>query len=254
MNNTFVDINLDVPVEELSEAIIVTGFRGFGMVGYLVSKHLALGLEARKIGYILTRPSPPFIIVEEDGVGMPFDVYYKEDPKTVIIVNRALPEKEIADEYVEALVKFAREINSKFMVLVGGLNKTFMYGEEEYGYRHKPNKYYQGPRLKAPEMETGLGVMGPLALLYIYTVHYKVPSIIVLPYSTVEEIDYNAALKGVRVVAGEILNVEIDTSLLEEYAEKWKVERERLMEMLGPMLSGRSEEEDESDRHKGIYM
>ncbi len=252
--NQIVTVKTSIPLDELKGSVVITGFRGFGMVGYLVSKHLALGLGAKKIGYILTKPEPPFILVEEDGVGLPFEIYYKEDPKTIIIVNRALPEKEVADEYVSELALFAKSIEAPFMVLVGGLNKTFMIEEEEHGYRHKANEYYQGPKLKAPEMELGLGVMGPLALLYIYTVHYQVPAIIILPYSTVEEIDYTAALRGVKIIGEEILGVKIDTSRLEEYAEKWKVEREKLLEMFAPMMKQTSEEEEEKDRHRGIYM
>ena len=231
------DIVLRKPVS-LENAIVVTGFRGFGMVGYNVSKHLAMALNAEKIGYILLDDMPPVMVVEEDGVGFPFEIYYSREFNTVIVVNRALPEGTMADAYSALLAEWASQGKVKYSVLVGGLSREYMPPEEEYGYRWIKNRFYHGPSLKAPLMEPGLGVMGPLALLYIYMDYYKVPSIMVLPYTIVNDLDYDAALKGVEVIAREILGSEIDLSELRSMAMKQREELEKLMKALMEQRSG----------------
>ena len=241
-------IVVDLDRGDLRGAVLVTGFRGFGMIGYLVSKYLALLLKAEKVGYILLDSNPPMILVEEDGVGYPFDIYYSRDPKAVIIVNRALPEKEFMDDYAEGVAAWASRVGVRYSVLVGGLSRDYRPEDDKHGYRYLANRFYDGPTLEAPTMEEGLGVMGPLALLYIYMDYYSVPSIIVLPYSAVEEADYKAAALGVRLVASKLLGVEVDTSILDELAER---QRETLEQLLALM---REEKREEERREGGMYM
>ncbi len=230
-------------------AVLITGFRGFGMVGYMVSKHVAMALGAEKVGYILTRETPPIVLIEEDGAGFPFEIYYSAGNKAVIVVNRALPEKEHADDYARTLARWASESGIRTSVLVGGLSRDFMPSGEEHGYRWISNAYYHGPELEAPQMESGLGVMGPLALLYIYMDYYKVPSIMVLPYSMVEEVDYNAAVRGVRLVAEKIVGAKINIKDLEAMADKQKEELKKVLQLIAEQ--GRQQEGEDKG---GMYM
>lgn len=196
-----VELVVDVDRRELEGAIFVTGFRGFGMVGYLVSKYLALLLGGRKIGYIITDSMPPLVLIEDDGPGYPYDIYLVEEPRTVIVVNRALPEREHTDEYVWGLSEWVSRIKPRLAVLVGGLRVEYRPEGEEYGYRYIVNKFYNGPQLEAPPMEAGLGVMGPLALLYMHLDYFQVPAAIVLPYTSAEDVDWTAAAFGVKLIA-----------------------------------------------------
>ncbi|MCE4599207.1 MAG: PAC2 family protein [Desulfurococcales archaeon] len=228
-------------------SVLITGFRGFGMVGYMVSKHIAFILEATKIGYIITDNLPPVVLVEEDGVGYPFEIYHSEKANVTIIVNRAIPEREDMSMYTRGIASWAREKKFKFAVLVGGLNRDFMPENEAFRYRWIANDYYEGPRLDAPVMEVGLGVMGPLAMLYMYLDYYRVPSIMILPYSVVEEVDYDASIRGIQVISEKLLGIKPDTSLLEEMALRQKEEVRRIMQML-------SEEGKRESEEKGMYM
>ncbi len=243
------EIVVDVPREALRGAVLVTGFRGFGMVGYLVSKYLALLMKARKIGYILLERTPPMILVEEDGVGYPFDIYMADDPKVVIVVNRALPEKEFMDDYAAGLASWASRVGVKYSVLVGGLSRDYRPEDDKYNYRHLENRFYDGPSLEAPTMEEGLGVMGPLALLFIYMDYFSVPTTIVLPYSAVDEVDYLAAAVGVRIISEKLLGVKLDVGVLEDLAKK---QRETMEKILAMMMS--EEEKEEGKEGSGMYM
>ncbi|MCE4628348.1 MAG: PAC2 family protein [Desulfurococcales archaeon] len=237
---------------EYKNSVVITGFRGFGMVGYNVSKFLALGLGAKRVGFIVTKPMPPVVMIEEDGEGFPFDIYYSPRAEALIIVNRALPEREHADDYAEAIASFARDLNARFSVLVGGLNASFRPEEEKYGYRHLENEHYKGPELDAPVMEEGLGVMGPLALLYMYMTLFGVGAVIVLPYAVADQIDIDAARRGIEIISEKILGTAVNLRSLEKYAERLEREKEKIMQIIVPMMQ-QAEQEEEKER-KGMYM
>ncbi len=247
-----IKFKLDVSPEDLKGAAIVTGFRGFGMVGYNVSKFLAFGLGATKIGYVISPPMPPVVLMEEDGAGFPYDIYYSPRAHTVVFVNRALPEKEYADEYTHALAVFAKDMEASVAILAGGLNANFMPEDEKYGYRYVANRFYKGPELSAPEMEEDLGVMGPLALVYIYMTFHEVPAIIILPYAIADQIDVSAAKRGIKIIAEEILKTTVNMESIERYEKALAKEKERLMEMI--MSMSQAGEEREEERKKGLYM
>jgi uncharacterized protein len=243
---------LEVVLREVSRgdlrgSILVTGFRGFGMVGYMASKHLALALRASKVGYILSDSMPPFIAVEEDGVGYPFDIYYSREARTTILVNRAVPDRDVADEYTRFVAEWAKSIGFDFVVLLGGLSREFRPPGEEYGYRWLHNAFYDGPQLEAPKLEYGLGVMGPLALLYIYLDYYEVPTVMILPYSIVEGVDYEAALLGIKVVSSKLLRVTLQLPELETLARTQRAEFEKIIKLI-------EREEREEHESKGMYM
>ena len=239
-------VNLRIPLDELKGSILVTGFRGYGLVGYLVSRYIATALKAERVGYIITNTMPPGIVVEDGGVGFPFDIYYSKDHNILVVVNRALPERREWDAYAEFLAEMAANIEAKLAILVGGLSREFKPEDEKYGYRWIANSYYNGKRLEAPRMEEGLGIMGPLALLYIYMDYYKVPTIVVLPYSAVEEADYRATLRGVEVVS-ELVGVKVDLTILEKAVEAQKLVAERVAEMVKAV-------EERREGEKSFYM
>jgi len=240
-------LRLSRSIEELQGSVLVTGFRGFGLVGYLVSWYTALSLGAERIGYILTGSNPPGIVVEQGEVRFPFELYLSEDPKVLIVVNRAIPDKQEWDSYAEFLAQLASRAKVRYAVLAGGLSNEFRPADDVSGYRWLANSVYlrENPRLEAPVMEEGLGVMGPLALLYMYMDYYDIPSIVVLPYSTVEEADYEAAIIGIKVLS-ELIGVTMDLSMLKEAAEAQRMVLKRINEML--------EEEKRRTEDRGFYM
>lgn len=226
------EVVLEVSGSELRGSTAITGFRGFGMVGYLVSKHLALSMRAEKVGTILADSMPPVILVEEDGVGYPYDVYYSRERRALIVVNRSVPGTDAQDEYARFLSSWFRGLGVSRVILVGGLAREFRPEGEEHGYRWIRNKYYEGPLPRAPTMEYGLGVMGPLSLLYMHLERYKIPTIMILPYTVVEGVEFNSILLGVRVIAEELLSAKLDLKYLEGLVKAQKVEMEKVLSMV----------------------
>ncbi|MEM2629447.1 MAG: proteasome assembly chaperone family protein, partial [Acidilobaceae archaeon] len=93
-------------------------------------------------------------------------------------------------------------------------------------------------------LEIGLGVMGPLASLYMYLDYEEVPSIMILPYSMVEGVDYDASLLAVKIVSRKLLEVDVRLAELETLARTQKAEVERMISMI----------EREERESKGIFM
>ncbi|MEN2999652.1 MAG: PAC2 family protein [Acidilobaceae archaeon] len=233
---------------ELAGSILITGFRGFGMVGYMTSKYLALALKARKVGYVLTEFLPPFIVVEEDGIGYPFEIYYSDKARVTVLVNRALPEREFMDEYTFGIARWISRVGFKYVTLVGGLSREFKPQGDSFGYRWAHNSLYKGPQLEAPQLEVGLGVMGPLALLYVYLDYVKVPATMILPYSFVEGVDYDATLVAIKVISRSLLQQEVSPTELETMANLQRAEAERIIQMV------EREVEKEDQESKGMFM
>ncbi|MCX8195738.1 MAG: PAC2 family protein [Acidilobaceae archaeon] len=238
----------EVSRRELADSVLITGFRGFGMVGYTTSKYLALALKAKKVGYVLTDFLPPFIVVEEDGLGFPFDIYYSDSARVTVLVNRALPEREFVDEYALGIARWASRVGFQYVTLVGGLSREFKPAGDEHGYRWASNRLYKGPMLEAPQLEVGLGVMGPLALLYVYLDYMKVPAIMLLPYSFVEGVDYDASLVAIRVISKNLLKLDVSPEELETRASIQRAEVERIIQMI------EKEAEREDHESKGMFM
>ena len=241
------EIVSDLSKDETRGSVLITGFRGFGLVGYLVSKYMALSINAKKRGYILLHEAmPPLVMIEEDGVGYPFDIYHSREKRVTVVVNRALPERELQDEYVRGLARWISDMGFKYVILAGGLSREFRPRDERHEYRWLPNSYYKGPKPEAPLMETGLGVVGPLALLYIYLDYYQVPAIMVLPYAVAERVDYDAVLVGLRVITKDLLEVEVSLEELEKIAKLHRMELERIERLL--------EEQEKGGEQGGIYI
>ncbi|MGC9071733.1 MAG: proteasome assembly chaperone family protein [Acidilobus sp.] len=232
--------------EGLRGTVLVTGFPGFGKIGYVVPRYLASALKLSKAGYILTSRTPSIVVMEDDGVGFPFEIYHGNG--LTVIVNRAVPDPRDQTAYCDELARLASEVGVSYAILVGGLSREYEPSDEKFGYRWLHNTHYRGPSLKAPLMEEGLGVVGPLALLHIYMEHHGVPSVMVLPYSTVTGVDYDSALVGARVILQELLSMSAPLVELEQLAARQREELEKVVEML-------SQEEHEKERRGGtIFM
>ncbi|AFZ70980.1 ATP-grasp superfamily enzyme [Caldisphaera lagunensis DSM 15908] len=225
-----VEIILNVNEEIFKDNVIITGFPGFGRVGYTAPKYLSLALQMKKVGYIMTERMPSVILVEDDGVGLPFEIY--QNNNVTVLMNRAIPEIIDQNAFSKSISDWIKNMGFKYVVLIGGLSREFMSENETYWYRWISNTYYNGPKLEAPMMEKGLGVVGPLALLYIYLERLKIPTVMVLPYSIIEGVDYDAAFVGVKAILKNLLNMETAVPELEQLATKQREEIDKIVKMI----------------------
>ncbi|MCD6196498.1 MAG: proteasome assembly chaperone family protein [Staphylothermus sp.] len=224
----------DIPREELSGAYFITGYQGFGMVGYLASRHVALELGLERIGFIRTKYFPEATFYKK-GIGLvfPFELYYGKvgDKKLIILVNHSVPHVRERTNYAEFIAKFLKEINASFSILVGGLDPAIKEREDEK-YRWIP---INNPEivLDAPILEDK-HVIGPLALTMMFIEAYKIPGVAVFAYTELYRPDPRASAVAVNVI-GEILGTSISTKKLLEEASVIEAVEEKKEEIMKAM-------------------
>jgi len=212
-NYKTVRILLEDSIEE--PWLFVTGFKGYGLVGYITTLYLADALECKRRGLILTKYMPEAVTVDDEGIVPPFELYSCSHGRgeLVILVNHDLPHIRERTVFAEALTGWVKEQGFKEAVYIGGFDSRFRVSGEDY--RWIATSWWKR-RLEGPGMVKGLYVVGPLALLILFSELKQIPAATILPYAEPGRPDPRAAAIAVSVLNDLYgLNVSIDR-LLEE--------------------------------------
>jgi uncharacterized protein len=195
----------------------VTGFKGYGAVGYIATLHMAEAAECKQAGFIVTRYMPEAITPGKQGLIAPFMLYKCENngKKFLVLVNSDIPLPQERTRFAEAIIRFLGKNNIPESVLVGGFDARFKEGEERF--RWVATRAYKR-KLEAPRMGEGLYVIGPLALLLLFAEIYSHPAVAILPYTEAARPNPRAAAEAIRII-NEIYGLSIDTSKLLEQAK-----------------------------------
>jgi len=207
--------------------MLITGFPGFGAVGYITTKYLVEKLRMRRIGYIATPLLPDFTSLEDYGLSLPHEVFIDEYERLVILLNRMNPQKSYINSYVTAVLKLIRELNICEVLLVGGLDVRFKEGDEEYRWLKNS---YSHRYLDAPQFIRGPLIVGPLASLLIALELKRIPALAIFPYTEPEIVNHKAAAVALKVIK-QLIGIEIDLSELLRYAEYIERMEEALKQM-----------------------
>ncbi|ADI32641.1 proteasome assembly chaperone family protein [Staphylothermus hellenicus] len=217
--------------EELKDSVFITGYQGFGMVGYLTSRHISLELKLRKIGFIRTRYFPEATLYKKDlGLVFPFELYYGKinDKKLLVLVNHGVPHVRERTSYAEFIGRWLKEIGVSKVILVGGLDPAIKEREDEK-YRWIPLSGYQA-KLDAPILEEK-HVIGPLALTMMFIEAHRIPGVAIFAYTELYRPDPRASAVATSVIA-DMLGLKIDTSKLLEEASKIEAVEEKKEELM----------------------
>ena len=214
--------------EDLKDAILITGFQGFGGVGYITTRYLVNKLNAKFVGYVFSYYMPDVTFSMNRKIALPYEIYlYKGANRNIIILlNNAVPLVEKA-YFADAVMSWASESGISEAILVGGLDISTKQGEGDF--RCLPNSHYKG-EIPGPILEDDLYIIGPLALMSIFSEIYKIPAIIVLPYTEPSRADPAAAAKAVEVIS-KMCNLNVDTSELYEDARAIEAELKKISEL-----------------------
>jgi uncharacterized protein len=215
-----VRIILSEPLDAMrrnGELYLVTGFPGFGAVGYIATKYIVEALKLKRIGYVITKYMPDVVSIEgERSFSFPHEIYSKEGSGLVVLVNSVVPNIHERIEFAETIVRWSIENRISEMLLIGGLDPSVRRSQEDL-LRWTGNKW--GKReLKEPVMDKGLIIVGPLAIILMFTEILGQPAIVILPYAERERPDPRAASIAVKKIS-EILGMEIDVQDLIRHAE-----------------------------------
>lgn len=223
----------NVNLSEYGNSYLITGFQGFGLVGYLSTRHLVRELKLVKIGFIKTRYMPEVTVYTRDlGLLYPFEVYAGrvDSKKIIVILHNGTPVEKERVDYSEYLALFARQLEVKEVLLIGGLSIDLKEEEHEQ-YRWIPLSNTSIVLGDAKILEERQ-VVGPLALTMMFMQAYGLPGVVILPFTEPFRPNPKAGAVAVNVIS-RIIGVDISIQrLIEEEAlieafeeERAKVER-----------------------------
>jgi uncharacterized protein len=213
----FVPLTSSFSLRELKDSYFITGYQGFGLVGYITTRYLARELGLRKIGFIKTKYIPDVTMYTRDlDLIYPFEVYAGPvgNNKVVVVVNNAIPSNVEKTAYTEFIAKFAKRLGVKEVILVGGLDQE---------YRSSPEEKYRWIPLNDPitKLEANIledrYIVGLLALTMMFVKAYGLKGFVILPFTEPFKPDPRASAVAVDVI-GKILGVEMRTDKLMEEA------------------------------------
>ncbi len=227
-------VDLGKTPQKFENTVMVTGFMGFGLVGYITVDFLVNKLKPEKIGYIVTRLMPDQVSYsEERGLELPFEVYYlkREEGKSLVILhNRWIPHPLDRFAYARFVVKWAKRRNVEALYAFGGLDNSYKEEPSER-LRWVKTSWYQGPLPEAKPMKGGLKVVGPLAHLLEAAEIWRLPALALLPFCESMRQDPRASAIGLEEFS-KLVGLELDTKELIEKAEQIEKELETLRQMM----------------------
>ncbi len=211
-------------IESVPQAkYFVTGFLGFGAVGYIATRYLVSKLAFERIGFIETPVVPDFTALEDYGLALPHEVFIDRDRKVVVLLNRVNPDKRYMNSFVDAVMELVSKLGIEEAILIGGLDAKYREGSEEFRWLRTSRCTRE---LEAPLFMKGPYIVGPLASLLIAFELRGLPAIALFPYTEPERVDHRAAAKALEIL-GRIIGIEIDVSELISFAEYVeKIEKE----------------------------
>jgi len=214
--------------QKVQSKYVVSGFYGFGAVGFLTVNYLIKKLNFERIGYIDTPFVPDVTSIEDYGLSVPHEIFYYRDGSIAAVLNRINPSHKHFESYSRAFVNLVRTLEAEAVILIGGLDRRYSDGQSEYRWFKIGNLDIE---LGAPKMHKGLYLVGPLASLLIVLYKHRIPALVVLPYTDPESVDHRAAAVAIRIIS-EMTGLNIDVSELLQYAKEFEALREEIEKVL----------------------
>ncbi len=227
----------------LQGGILITGFPGFGNVGFISTKHLVEKLSMRRIGFIMPPIIPDFTTFEDYGLSLPHEIFVDASKRIAVLLNRVNPSRAFINSFVESVAELINRINVSEVVMIGGLDVRFREGNEEYRWLKTSQSQRQ---LDAPMFMKGPAIVGPLAALLVYFELHAIPAIAIFPYTEPDRADHRAAAIAIKIL-NKILNLDVPVDELLKYAQYVEQMEESLKKLV---MEGMQQE----DKRSVMYM
>ena len=185
--------------KNLRGSTLITGFHGVGQTGYIATSYMIHALKADRIGFVEVANPPPWVGTTDGGLVTPFEIYSKG--KTVLVKLEFSPHRSEEAEFAKAVAKWAIDGKFKDAILVGGLDVEFK--DNKHDFCVVPTGAYldRAKIFKAPVLEPGLLVYGPLAIMLNEFEIHDFPAVAVLPYAETSRADPAAAALAIRKIS-----------------------------------------------------
>jgi len=222
--------------KNLRGSTLITGFHGVGQTGYIATSYMIHALKAERIGFIEVANPPPWVGTADGGLVTPFEIYCRG--KTVLVKLEFSPHRSEEAEFAKAVANWAVASKFKDAILVGGLDTSFKDGKDDFCV--VPTGAFSGraKAFKAPILEPGLLVYGPLAIMLSEFEIHDFPAVAVLPYAETSRADPAAAALAIRKIANtynfrvDLKELVKDAKFIErEFDQKSRMTRRSLQRM-----------------------
>src|SRR5947199_114502 len=120
-------------------------------------------LKAERIGFIDVSNPPPWVGTAEGGLVTPFEVYRRG--KTVLVKLEFSPHRSEEAEFAKSISDWAIGQKFKDAILIGGLDSAYKQAKEDFCVVPTGAYLDRAKLFKAPILEPGLLVYGPLAIM-----------------------------------------------------------------------------------------
>src|SRR3989475_5775751 len=196
---TALTIRILVDSKNLKGSTLVTGFHGVGQTGYIATSYMIHALKANRIGFVDVSNPPPWVGTAEGGLVTTFEVYRKN--KVVLIKLEFSPHRSEEAEFAKALSDWAVDHKFKDAILIGGLDSAFKQNKDDFCVVPTGAYLDRAKIFKAPILEPGLLVYGPLAVMLSQFEIHDFPAVAVLPYAEPARADPAAAALAIRKIS-----------------------------------------------------
>ena len=194
-----VPVQLLVDSKNLKGSTLITGFHGVGQTGYIATSYMIHALKAERVGFIQVANPPPWVGTADGGLVTPFEVYRRG--KTVLVKLEFSPHRSEEAEFAKVLANWAVKAKFKDAILIGGLDSSFRNNNDEFCVVPTGAYLDRAKVFKAPILEPGLLVYGPLAVMLSEFEIHDFPAVAVLPYAEPARADPAAAALAIRQIS-----------------------------------------------------
>lgn len=222
-----IEFHVFKPVENYE--IFVTGFAGIGIVGHIATRYLAKNCEV--VGVVRYRGEPPVVSIEDGRLLLQNEIF--SCGRVVGVVNHFGIHGAVMYDYTRALAQWVVANDFRAAALFGGLDGRLKRGEDLLRVAYTSAYRRLGlPTSGAKVLESGLQIVGPLALLTSFFETLEFPAIVILPYADVNRPADPYAASVALDFFSKIFGVSLDVSDLRQIAEELEREFEEVRRRL----------------------
>lgn len=231
--------------ESIKNCTLVTGFYGIGKVGFIAINHMVQRLNAKLIGYIISEYLPPFLSVKDNRLVLPFEIYKFEN--VIFITSYFEPYKYEHRAFARSIVDWAISKELQRLVLIGGLDSRLKVEDDILAKAVITRKYKNElTKPNIPDLDEGLYITGPMALILMYSEALNFASLGILPYAERSRPDPIAASHAVEII-NDLLGLDCGIDELVREAETIESELQSLEDLM-------QEDDKESSKNQGMFL
>ncbi|MDD5133022.1 MAG: PAC2 family protein [Candidatus Nanoarchaeia archaeon] len=125
--------------KKIKNPIIIQGFPSFGLVGTIATGFLIDHLNAEPIGEIVSKDIPPMLAVHNSQIIRPLELYY-DKKNNILILNALMNVAGKEWELSEVILKMAKELSAKEIIVIEGVASPDLTQEEPGAYLYTTKK------------------------------------------------------------------------------------------------------------------